>query len=310
MSSHAGPGRRATRLTKLYVATWGILAAVAIAYLCVLAFRPTVGADIVKRVFPAQPEPTQVQRTLSKALAELQSVRQSIAEVWTQVGALKDTASRQEDQSRAVAALGHDVAELRTAIAGQDERGRVFAARLASVEARQAGGEGLPAQARASLQSPGSPRGPAAEMMGATVTGSVEERSSRARTPEARAASPQQQPREETKQAAAAPPAFGAPKVIAASPKAPVIAGLVGLQLATAPTTDALRLAWLRISSGHKDALQDLEPRYVEVKIATGVTYRLVAGPVGSSEEGVRMCAELKGKRVSCAVASYAGQPL
>jgi hypothetical protein len=75
MSSHAGTARRATRLTTVYVAAWGILATAAVAYLMVLAFRPDV-SGIITRVAPAPPEPTQVQRTISKALAELQSVRQ------------------------------------------------------------------------------------------------------------------------------------------------------------------------------------------------------------------------------------------
>lgn len=312
MTSPAGPARRATRLTTVYVVGWGILAAVAVAYLVVLAIRPDIGAGIVTRITPAQSEPTQVQRTIGKALAELQSVRQSVADLWTQIGTLRDAVSKQDDHSRTVAALGHEVTGLRNSVVGQDERGRVLAARLAAVEARQVGNDGAPGQVRASLQTPESPKGSALEIMGATITGSVEERAGRAPRPEARAPAPAQppQPPERAEQKQAAATVFGAPKVIAAAPKAPVIAGPVGLQLATGPTTDALRLTWLRISSGHKEALQDLEARYVEVKIATGVTYRLVAGPVGSTEEGNRMCSELKGKKVSCAVTSYTGQPL
>ena len=315
MSSHAGPARKANRLTTLYVATWGILAAAALAYLVVLALRPDLGAGVVTRITPAQPEPTQVQRTVSKALAELQSVRQSVAEAWTQIGALKDTVSRHEDQGRSVAALSHEVADLRSSVSGQDERGRVLAARLSAVESRQAGGDGT-AHARASGPMAGSPRNQAMEVAGATITGSVEERSGgRPSGTEARSSQPVQPqratPEGAPKQAgAAAMPAFAAPKVVSVAPKAPAIAGPVGLQLATGPTADALRLAWLRVSSEQKEALQGLEPRYAEAKIASGVVYRLIAGPVANSEEAARICADLKARKVSCAVASYAGQPL
>lgn len=313
MSSHAGPARRANRLTTLYVVTWGILAAAAIAYIVVLAIRPDIGAGMVKRITPAQPEPTQVQRTISKALADLQGVRQSVADAWTQIGALKDTVAKQEDQGRAVAALGHEVAELRSSVAGQDERGRMLAARLAAVEARQTG-DATSVQARASLQSPGSSKGPAHEMAGVTITGSVEERKSRPSSSEARSGptQPQRAPEEvqQKHSAATALPAFGTPKVIATAPKARAITGPVGLQLATGPTADALRLAWLRVSSGHKDVLQGLEPRYAEAKTPTGVIYRLIAGPIGNSDKAARICADLKNKKISCAVASYAGEPL
>jgi hypothetical protein len=315
MSSHAAPARRANRLTTLYVVTWGILAAAALTYLVVLAVRPDLGAGVITRITPAQPEPTQVQRTISKALAELQSVRQSVAEAWTQIGALKDTVSRHDDQSRTMTALGHEVADLRSSVAGQDERGRVLAARLSAVEARQGGGDGATAHVRASAPSSGSPRGQAMELAGATITGSVEEKGTRLSGAEARSAPPMQQQRaaQETapKQAgAAAMPAFAAPKVASAAPKAPAVTGPVGLQLATGPSADALRLSWLRVSSGQRDALQGLEPRYAEVKTASGIIYRLIAGPVASSEEASRICAGLKAQKVSCAVAAYAGQPL
>ena len=312
MSPNSGPAPRANRLTTLYVATWGVLAVAAVAYLVVLAIRPDIGSGIVTRITPAQPEATQAQRTISKALADMQSIRQSVAEAWTQIGALKDTVAKQEDQRRAVTALSHEVAELRSSVAGQDERGRVFAARLAAVESRQTG-DGMPAQVRASL--PESARGQAHEMAGVTITGSVEERTSRPSSSEARSSAPAQSQRasEEAEQkhaVATVQAAIATPKVTAAAPKAPAIAGPVGLQLATGPTADALRLAWLRVSSGHKDALQGLEPRYAEAKTPTGVIYRLIAGPVGNSDQAARLCADLKSKKVSCAVASYSGQPL
>jgi hypothetical protein len=313
MSPNSGPAPRANRLTTLYVATWGVLAAAAVAYLVILAIRPDIGSGMITRITPAQPEATQAQRTISKALADMQSIRQSVAEAWTQIGALKDTVAKQEDQRRAVTALSHEVAELRSSVAGQDERGRVLAARLAAVETRQTG-DGTPAQVRASL--PESSRGQLQEIAGLTITGSVEERTSRPSSSEARSSAPTQPQRAseeaEPKHAVAtAQAAFGTPKTISTAPKAPpAITGPVGLQLATGPTADALRLAWLRVSSGHKDALQGLEPRYAEAKTPTGVIYRLIAGPVGNSDQAARLCADLKSKRVSCAVASYSGQPL
>lgn len=310
MSSLPGPARRTSRLTRMYVAGWGILAAVALAYLVVLAIRPDFGAGSVTRITPAQPEPTQVQRTISKALAELQSVRQSVAEAWTQIGALKDAVSRQEDQSRTVAALSHEVADLRSTVAGQDERGRTLAARLAAVESRQLGAEG-PSQARVSQPAAASSRNQAAELAAPTVTGSVDERPGRANAGEAKVASAQRPHHDDRpKQAGAAAMPLGGDKVAAAAPKAPAIKGPVGLQLATGQSADALRLAWLRVITTQKEALQGLEPRYAEVKIATGVIYRLIAGPVDSSELAARICADLKAKKVSCAVASYTGQPL
>jgi hypothetical protein len=148
--------------------------------------------------------------------------------------------------------------------------------------------------------------------MGATVTGSVSEPAHRAPPAEAKAAEPQKRAHEVAakEKPAAAAAHFAAAKVVATAQKEPANTGPMGLQLATAPTPDDLRLAWLRIMSSNKEALHELEPRFVQIKIASGHTYRLIAGPVGSAQEGTRMCAELKANKVRCTVTAYKGDPL
>ncbi len=312
MPSPADPARRGSRLTTLYVAIWGVMAVGALAYLIItFAGRPGALSQVAGGLSPVVTGSIDT----SADPSEFEAVKQSLTAVQTDVQGIKDALGRHDARDREVAALRSDVAELSNTFALREERAQQLSSRLAAVEARQSVMETVAAAAsRTTLQSQA---GKEAVEANTTVTGSVEDRRTsapavRAEPRTATKAEPTQVKPEkaQTASAAAAVPAFGAPKVVGAQPKTEAISGPVGLQLTSADSPDALRLSWLKLSSGHGDVFQNLDVRYRQIPTAKGNIYRLIAGPVADAAEGARMCAQLKARKLGCTVASFAGEPL
>ncbi|HEX6610610.1 MAG TPA: hypothetical protein VF051_07515 [Hyphomicrobiaceae bacterium] len=316
MPSPADPARRGSRLTTLYVAIWGVMAVGALAYLIItFAGRPGVLSQIAGGRSPIVTGSIETPAGATAEPSELETVKQSLTTVQSDVEDIKHALGRQDARDREVMTLRSDVTELSNTFALREERERQLSSRLAAVEARQSVVENVASASCTSLQSQA---GKEAVEVNTTVTGSVEDPTRRttaaARTePKAVAkAEPAQNKPEKTQTASAtaAVPEFRAPKVISAQPKTDAISGPVGLQITSADSPDALRLSWLKLTSGHGDIFQNLDVRYRQIPTAKGSVYRLIAGPVADAAEGARMCAELKARKLGCTVASFSGEPL
>lgn len=318
MPSPADPAaRRGNRFMTLYAAIWGISAFVALAYL-IMTFvgRPGTLSQVAGGLSPIVTGSTKGPGAAASEPSELETVKQSLTAVQTDVQNIKGALGRQDARDREVTALRSDVTELSNTFALREERERQLSSRLAAVEARQSVVENVTAASRTSPQQQAVRE---TVEVNTTVTGSVDEPARRASAPAARAEpkatakaqSAQAKPETtQTASAAAAVPAFSAPKVVNAQPKVETIAGPVGLQLTSADSPEALRLSWLKLSSGHGDIFQNLDVRYRQIPTAKGKVYRLIAGPVADAAEGARLCAELKTRKLGCAVASFSGEPL
>jgi hypothetical protein len=287
----------------------------ALAYLIItFAGRPGVLSQIASVRSPIVTGSIETPAGATAEPSELETVKQSLTAVQGDVEEIRNTLGRQEARDREIMTLRSDVTELSNTFALREERERQLSSRLAAVEARQSVVENVAPASRAPLQSQA---GKEAVEVNSTVTGSVEDparrtaAAARTETKAAKAEPVQAKPEKtQTASATAAVPAFHAPKVISAQPKAEAIAGPVGLQLTSAESPDALRLSWLKLTSGHGDIFQNLDVRYRQIPTAKGNVYRLIAGPVADAAEGARMCAELKARKLGCTVASFGGEPL
>jgi hypothetical protein len=305
MPSPADPARRGNRLTTLYVALWGVMAFGAFAYLIMtFAVRPGALSQITGGLAPIVTG--SIDHAASSEPSEIETVKQSLAAVQNDVQGIKDVLGRQDTRDREVTALRADVTELSNTFAMREERERALSSRLAAVEARQAMTDNVAAAYRSSTQ-PQTAKEPVD--ISPTITGSVDDPGRRAMQAETRSEPKAKPQAAQTAAAASAVPAFGT-KVINAQPKAETTSGPVGLQLTTAESPDALRLSWLKLSSGNGDVLQNLDVRYRKVPTAKGDVYRLIAGPVADAAEGTRLCGQLKARKLGCSVASFAGEPL
>ncbi|WP_072390526.1 hypothetical protein [Hyphomicrobium sp. CS1GBMeth3] len=106
-----------------------------------------------------------------------------------------------------------------------------------------------------------------------------------------------------------APITFGPPVVTpAAAP--PASNSQIGVQIATGPSVDSLRLSWTLLNERHGTTLSALEPRYMTDGSGSERSYDLVVGPVASADEARRLCQELSLRATPCTVSRFTGDAL
>ena len=116
-------------------------------------------------------------------------------------------------------------------------------------------------------------------------------------------------------------PPFGAPEVSVekggAAPAAAKVEraervedGPIGVQLGGAPSLDSLRLNWTILSDRHADALGNLQARYVASDALGATSFNLIAGPVASRTDAIRICAKLRTQGITCRLTSFQGSAL
>ena len=84
----------------------------------------------------------------------------------------------------------------------------------------------------------------------------------------------------------------------------------VGIQLATDPSVDGLRVTWGVLSQIHPKQLSHLKARYADPGMATNPNFDLIAGPIRSKTEARKLCKELAAQSVNCKVSEYRGAQL
>ncbi len=87
-------------------------------------------------------------------------------------------------------------------------------------------------------------------------------------------------------------------------------AKVMGIQLATDPSVDGLRVTWGALSQIHSEQLSHLKARYADLGTATNPNFGLIAGPIKSKAEAKKLCKELSAQAVSCKVSEYRGEEL
>ena len=280
MSNYAAE-KSATRRSFVtpYIAVWAVLAAGAIGYIGWIATH----SELIARTEPGsaspQGESNEGQRAMSDALAEMKALKDTVGEVQRDVTQLKsDMSSTVERNTQLVSR----VAALET------KPGKPTATAAISPPAQSAPTAAAPAAKSAEAKpAPATPKvinAAPEEAKKALETGSV--------ATAALAASAER-----------APIVFG-PAVVKPAAKP------VGIQIATGPSVDAIRLSWSLLSDRHADTLKKLEPRVVSGKDADGETFDLVAGPIKSSAEAKKVCAALEAKSVPCRIGDFKGEAL
>ena len=84
-----------------------------------------------------------------------------------------------------------------------------------------------------------------------------------------------------------------------------------GVDLGGAATIEALRIHWVALKANYGPLLEGLEPLVAEhPKHPSGVTYRLVVGPLANAAEVASFCARFPLKRTGCHAAKFAGAQL
>jgi hypothetical protein len=133
-----------------------------------------------------------------------------------------------------------------------------------------------------------------------------------ATTTPAEAAAPATPPQAAEPATEAAPPpvhvaAAPANEPVAAPPPKPDY----GIDLGAATSLEALRVHWVALKVNYGPLLVGLHPVATQhTKTPTGVTYRLVAGPLPNAAEAARLCARFPVTRTGCRPAKFSGVQL
>jgi hypothetical protein len=84
-----------------------------------------------------------------------------------------------------------------------------------------------------------------------------------------------------------------------------------GIDLGAATSLEALRVHWAALKANYGPLLVGLHPVATQhTKTPTGVTYRLVAGPLPNAAEAARLCARFPVTRTGCRPAKFSGAQL
>jgi hypothetical protein len=96
-----------------------------------------------------------------------------------------------------------------------------------------------------------------------------------------------------------------------AAAEAPSARSEIGIDLGGAATIEALRAHWVALKANYGPLLEGLEPLVAQYpKHPSGITYRLVAGPLPSATEAARFCTRFPAKRTGCHPAKFSGAQL
>ena len=83
------------------------------------------------------------------------------------------------------------------------------------------------------------------------------------------------------------------------------------IDLGPGASIEALRSHWAGLQAKYGPLLKGLHPVVSQhLKLPTGYTYRLLAGPLPNAEEAVRLCSRFPAMRAGCRPAKFAGEQL
>lgn len=311
------PARRGH--TGLYVGGWAILALLAVGYLAVLLLQPEWARSMTAQT-KRNDASEQAARTTMRIITEVESLRRTVADLQRDLAHVKIAANarqasevytppqqpvpnspaEQTDREsqlklapsitdRAPAAPSPAPAERNEAQPANAAAGTASSKKAADVVV-------LNGNSTTEQPAPTEPVRKPAKMTTAIAAKPVD----KARTTEP-ARTSEAPPPSTTLETGSLPPvpkpriAFG-PATVTPTPDA------LAIVLDSGPSLDILRAKWNILHDRHPSALSNLEPRYVVGGSRGARSYQLIAGPVPSADEAVRICALLNARNVGCSI--------
>jgi uncharacterized coiled-coil protein SlyX len=299
--------------SRSYVMAWITVAMLAVGYVSVLAARPEFLSAYLPeaRGDAAGADVATMRSTIQQLNSELAEAKTAAATSAAQVGALNSRIAELEGRLAAgkpapttpVAAAPAAVAPVAAAVppvAAAPAEAPASALARKFAEAKAAAPEPVKpqvvapvvapvvAQVVAKAAVPPAPATAATDAAAAIETGSIALPKSAAAAPAA---------------AVAAPVAFGTATVTPAPQP-------FGLQIGRGGSIDELRLSWNLLQETHAASLRSLSPHYAAASDAADAPLNLLAGPIKSKAEAIKVCKTLSAQGVACKVGAFAGEPL
>lgn len=287
----AQPPIRRQRIITRETVLWSTAAVLAAGYLLVLGLAPEVIEDLTPTML--DPQSSQGQRAAARLASDVKALRDSVAQVQL------------------------DLSKVKTEVAGYGESQKVLAQQVATIsktdglkadgtKADGATASQVTAQADQPPAAASAAQKPSAAAAGleaaAPVTTTVMPKVINAESKEP-VLSMETGSVDTSKTANASAIDFG-PAVVKKAPKP------VGVQISSGASIDSLRLSWSLLAEQHADTLKNLEARVVDKGDAANPNFNLVAGPIKSKAEAIRVCKALAARNVPCKVGEFTGETL
>jgi hypothetical protein len=265
-----------------YAVLWSMLGTLSLGYLGVAIFEPQWLGDLTPAMHDAQR--AEAKAAVTKLTAGVDGIKSSIAQLELDVSSIKSDAAAQSDQTKE---LGDRLTALEDKIRLSETP--VASAAPANPNAVASAEPDASAEADASdRQALPSPKIiNAASDKSKIVTGSVDKHP----------------PALKKEKGASSVINFG-PAVVKREQRP------VGLQLASATSIEGLRLNWSQLANQHHDKLRRLKARYTTNGDDSNPTFNLIAGPVRTKAEAIKLCQDLQAQAVQCKVGDFTGNAL
>jgi hypothetical protein len=303
-----------------YEVVWSTLGTLALGVLMVLALAPDWLDDLKPASFSADPQSNQAQRASARLAADVNALKQSVAQVQL------------------------DLAQVKTDVASNSEQQRYVATQVTTLESRLGAGPSTPQIEATAGAAPAAPTQAPAHQQVQTLRGYAtpkEATAAAAPIPAAPSAEAAAEPTPPAASSAHAPKVINAdasvistglttgtvsdvgnvpanaptttaasnaisfgPAVVKPAPKP------LGIKLASGASVDSLRLSWSLLADKHSEALKSLEARFVTGGDVQNPNFDLVAGPIKSKAQANKVCKDLAAKGVPCTVGAFGGEAL
>lgn len=286
------PVRRRAVFTS-YAVLWSMLGTLGVGYLGVAIFEPQWLGDLTPTRSDSQR--AEIDATVTKLAADVNDLKSSMAKVELDVSSVKSDVATQAQQTQMLGtqltALDDKVRLAQTPVASNESPPSATPdTQQPANDAVASANSGAPSDADGADQPlPETRILNAAPEKSQIVTGSVDKRPSK--------------PKSKTSAASGDAVSFGTSVV-------KPVHKPIGIELASAASVNGLRLNWLQLSTEHADKLKRLKARYTTNGNSANPNFNLVAGPIRTKAEAIRLCHDLQSQAVSCSVGDFTGNAL
>jgi hypothetical protein len=291
-----GPARR--KILTPYVMIWLAIASFALVYLTLLGLKPHMFASAGSSTADIEQKIVQAKRDMQRGLADIEPLARSVGEVKMDVANLKVAVQEASDRDQVIM---DRVSALESAAPKAAEPAPARPVAVPPTPKPKPSAANGPAPTTVSGRSTFSaPVGPSAEDLHARQTQKTAKVINRGQK---KASGIETGSIERKSQRAVMVPPANKPKATAKRKQ-------FGVILATGPSIDSLRLNWSILTDRYADAMRNLHPRYVVKGKASKRTYRLIVGPVASTDEAKNLCRDMESRGMPCKVSSFSGNAL
>jgi SPOR domain len=304
-----------------YVVMWSTLGVLSLGLLMVLGLAPDWLGDLKPASGFANQQSNQGQRAAAHVAAELNALKQSVAQVQLDLSKVQTEMLTQGEQQKSVTAqlsslaarMPEGASVVNTKVEAAPAPAPTAAPQVQTLRGYSAGKDPAPAavppvEAQSAVaQPPVADVVPTAPPAASAAVPRIINADATAGAPKLETGSlnvaPTAGAQAPAKAAATQAISFG-PATVKPAPKP------VGIKVSTGDSVDSLRLSWSLLSEKHGDALKNMQPRVVASGDPQNPTYDLVAGPVKSKAEANKVCKSLAAQGVPCTIGAFAGDSL